>query len=520
MSDVVMPAPASFQLSRTALWIHGVGLVFLGVSTAAFVAIGKDSADAYAVLGVGGAAFMALSIWSMVLAFRSRKLEGRSAWRTVLWMTGLFEASTIFAALWIYDYQRWAILGEYQSLRWTIDLAFQLCSPILLPFLLISLWVALPLSAFVERRGRKVGLKRRRWLWIAGTMVLFGLLILPWVVPFYCVSTLPFYETNYDIEVPLNGRDLRVKLAGLTPHWIGDIEEDFFYNSALAGATEIRRKMIVMGCVSKQRLLTIMGNSDSVTIFAACRAFQRFYRDEALVRANEIISNNSTRTSSGVREKCFAWFVGKEANLAQIRQILDQGDALDGDYRRIILGNLLRPDRRAEVRAEDYIVDCIRLDASNSKRADMLEDCRARCGDVSFSKVFEREWAKLFEQKDWKFHDGLPRVAYQYSKSLELVALCLADSSVEIRKNAVENILSSRGLQNDKIKLLLNALDDSDIEVRRWGVWMLASELGIRAKVISYSDLNAYTAAPVAGEEKELEDVRAAAQKWLQQNKH
>jgi hypothetical protein len=285
--------------------------------------------------------------------------------------------------------------------------------------------------------------------------------------------------------------------------------------------------MIVMACVSKQRLLTIMEDRDTVTISAACRAYQRLYRDEALARAAEIMSKNSTKVGSRTRAIYFGWFVGKEASLAQIRQILDQGDATDGDYRRCILDNLLRPERREEVRAEDYIADCTRLAASDRQSAELLGHCREICGGIRFSNIIEKVWAKLFAQQGWTYHNVLPSIAYEFSSSLNLVALCLADSSAEIRKGAICNI-GNRELQRDRIKLVFPILDDSDIEVRRCAVWKLADELGIRVKVtpclllsgFSYNISNPYPNGSVPGEQNELDSIRAAAKKWLEQNKH
>src|SRR5262249_3950148 len=142
----------------------------------------------------------------------------------------------------------------------------------------------------------------------------------------------------------------------------------------------------------------------------------------------------------------------------------DQGDELDDEYRHCILSNLLRPERRPDVRAEDYIADCIRLAASNRQYSDIVADCRASCSNSKFSEIFEREWSKLFAQQDWISHDGLPGIAFQFSSSLNPVALCMADSSAEVRRWAVCNV-ASRGSPYDRIKLVLTILDDSNIEV-------------------------------------------------------
>jgi hypothetical protein len=76
------------------------------------------------------------------------------------------------------------------------------------------------------------------------------------------------------------------------------------------------------------------------------------------------------------------------------------------------------------------------------------------------------------------------------------------------------------------MKLVMRFLDDADIEVRRCAVWRLADELGIRITVTPCLQLSdrpyssPYPTTCIPGEQNELDSIRTAAKKWLEQNKH
>ena len=501
------------RLAKTALWVHLLALLFLGVGIGAFVLRRKGDQDSWVILGVGGAAWLVLTVWSIALSFRSKMRGEGTGWRTALWMSMLLEASVVLILLWVFDYQSWDVLESMELVRGAFDTLFAFCLPVLVPFLFVSLCVAWPLSKWLSGRYR------RRWYWVPAIIAIQAVLILPWILFPYCVQ------------------HLRFEIAGLTPHFIADCEEALLQPNSISNS-DLKGRILTGGFVSRERLLERMYDSNPTVVSTSCWGFQVKCPDEALARCLEFSHSSRSisiwrRNPADARAFGFGEFVAAKANKAQIRQLLDQHDPMAATFYFVLFRSI---EQRPQI---EYLPDIMRLAAADPNACSLLRDFdwrfdparrEVQFGDVSdaarkeaMRKAAVREeavrkaWMKLFEKRDWPDRDGLADEAV-YLDNTELIACCLDDSSVKMRRRAIHALaVNGTGIEE---RTFLKFFDDPDIVVRRAMVHLFHQLSTIPIKLTpdessSMTTENFTPAPPVPGEEKELETVRAAFEKWL-----
>ena len=490
-----LPPALPIRLAKTAVWVHLLGLLFLAVGSTAFALMGRGNQDAFVILGVGGAAWLALTVWSMLLNFRSGRSGESSALHTVLWMTLLLESSAVFVLLWIFDFRHWDFWFLYGPVRSLIEFAFAAFLPVLLPFLFVALCVALPLSSRLSQIGRRLN----RWRWVAVIVAILAMLLLPWVIVPYCATT------------GARKGDLRFYIATRAPKFICDLEEGCLFRSRWVGSPSHCR-ILEAGCVSKERLIERMFDSNPDIVQSACVAFQAEYPDEAVERAVEFGSSTVVSASADARAFMFGYFVGRKGTHDQIRKFLDQGDAISLRMRNSLIAYLPA--------TAEYLPDAMRFAAADRASCYLILSFIVRSKTPGMPELYQREWMKLFEQTDWKYREGLADIAVETNVDrTHLVELCLNDPSLGMRRRAA-CALAKYLWEPERLRLLLVAFDNSDLAVRRVAVWGVGPYLRV-ATSLTPNEAGAMTlpnftpAAPVPGEEKELEAARTVAQKML-----
>ena len=443
-----IPPAQPVRLARTALWVHGLGLLFL-VAAFGFFAVLGGSRDAFTVLGVGGAAWFALTIWSLIIGVNSWRQGERSRLRTLLWMTALFESSVVLLAFLVFDYTRWPIWFSNRGLRWVVDAVFEMCLPVLLPTLFVSLCVALPLSKRLAGR-----IERRRWI-----VAIVAVLVLPWAIVPYCVKSWSEGEA---------GRyGVRYAIATHTPVFICDLEEGIYRQTPWAlGRGLFERRMLRL--VSKERLQERLQerlfDSDSDIVFCASASFIQRFPEEATARAVELSSRDAASKNASNRQWLFGNKFGRSATAAEIRKVIDD-KAIPHIFRINVISS--------QAPKLEFLTDVLRLAAEDGESFNLTDGFCTDQPGKEFLEVYRREWMKIFEEQNLPHREELADVAVYckaFAVTSDLVERCLNDADPATRYHAVAALANRidqpwRGDSSEEGKLLLIALDNADIVV-------------------------------------------------------
>ena len=504
------------QFGKTALMLHGLGVLFLLAGAGTLAALGAEKNESYTFLGFGGAAFGVLTAWAALLLVRSYIAREQSRFSFALLLILLFEFTSIFLEFEIRHYDRW--LSSY-AIREIIDIAIAFCIPALTAFLFIVLGVSVPLVNFLTQRvndSRRAALRRT---WLKRAFLTAMVLILPPILYSYSIFTLyRFGMRNADGYPHLN-----VGIARLAPKSMSDAIENGLLQPG-ASPSETQLGLLNFGCVSKERLSERLADLDVEIFMASWHGLTTSYPEYALDICIEF----------GKRKKVPAsWtptvtsYIVQHASEQQIQAILDAGKVYNAAFRSQLLGKLTE-NRYPAV----YHTDILRLAAEESTCRG--EVAALELGTYNSRQEFNKSWSELFSKRDWTFRNGLayviPYLEIPLTDQIKLFRQCWNDSDPSMRRAAMASACltkrtfnwSSADADERKawIMAMQNYIDDSDLFVRRSAVHILATftDFALRDTPDDsnlYKDHGLFEANPVSGEDEERETVRAAAKKWL-----
>ncbi|MCW8130119.1 MAG: hypothetical protein KIS92_07210 [Planctomycetota bacterium] len=173
-------APDGRSLGRSAMLLHALAYVFFLAALGMMLVLGEISEESQTVQGVGGAAAMTLSLWSLVISIRALFRAERPLLPVLNIAWVMIELVVPCMALW------WPLVLNYKTCSELEAVAHALLLPVLIPCFVLGTFVAAPLAwwrvtrTFKRSEKARDWTRRQRWMhgarWYAAVMMLLSVL--------------------------------------------------------------------------------------------------------------------------------------------------------------------------------------------------------------------------------------------------------------------------------------------------------------------------------------------------------
>ncbi|MBI3831872.1 MAG: hypothetical protein HY291_20285 [Planctomycetes bacterium] len=279
------PVARGHRLGRSAWILHGLAYLFFLSAWGVMLILGESTEESQPVQGVGGAAAIVLSLWSLVLSIRALIAAERPVLPVLNIALVLLEITAPCVAVW------WPLLLNYRAFSPVYEIALAWGLPVFVPFMSFGSGIAALfawwLTGRAERRGQKQGqpawTQRRRWRWgvslYAGALAMLACLILP--LPLYIFAAL----------------SASVAEKGILQNIVLDTTPDFIkliaYNQMGNGSRgpSLKYRMLQDGRLSDALLLSFFHHKDNSLGNAAWAAYTNRHPEQRLSRAMEIAAS-------------------------------------------------------------------------------------------------------------------------------------------------------------------------------------------------------------------------------------
>jgi len=540
-------AKAHPQLSYDALLIHGLALVFVVGTLTVVGFMPGDVKGAAAVLGVGLAATLVLALWSLLLAVRAWRKEEPSRWPVVV--MGL----VILEAIWVIGFL--IAHSDYTLREWArIILDFlPLFVPLFFVFFFASL-IAADIALRRTRRAEKIeaargGLKwttHRRWkhrlAWYCPVVALLFAIVLPIPLFVFCARTC---RTGLDGERAPSGP---LWVLEHTPEAVGNAASWLLSYSEQPWAANSRAAVLYTGRVSSAKLVAELDSPNQYWAYNAMVGLQRCHNEEFL-KVSRMVGQGSKAVRDSVLERYMGGAIFRLGGQRDTERYLDPRQHpwpplafLDGLCQGVFkqyFPNMTQyvqlgpPSDRHPGRIQ-YIRNLAQY--CDSKAPDR-EAALIRLAHFAYFNDIEPLWGKYLADKDpERRKQAIASILFiQYSTaSLRVFAAGLESNDETLRRDLARNIQDILIMGYERadpkvlarlVKALLPFLDGPDLNAIQDSAWVLsrlikAPELEKRVRgMANWATAGAQGVRSPASltpeARKLLEDLRAAARKWL-----
>lgn len=515
-------APAAHRpvLGRSALLIHALALVAFGLTFLMTWVLGAQASEIHVIQAVGGAAALSLALWSVTLALRAFAHAEPKRWPLATLVLFLLEFGALGAWQWI-AVVHWG--GATDGLTyWGLWIALPVWGCILLGASLLAAPLAWLRTRMAERTALRRGaerwepIRRRRYglKWYAGYVTALGLFVLPPIFYFFCTQ----------VSGMAKGSTWQQEIVRHTPAALKRVTDglcELLDRGPRGNACRIG--MLLGGELPPDRLRAYLDDpARSVRNYASTVIAHN--HPEAALAAALLAPDGQSLFYSDMQ----AWagrLLGSLGSEEIVRTLLKKLPELPRDFRSGLLEGI-----RTKYRSE-FFRDLLPW----TKRTFIFSQVFETVFDICFDNEERKAlWKQFFSHPDVPFRLYLVRHLSFYRQA-DLLLDTLRDPEPRVRRNAMNVSLHPwSDLPPDQnrvlVKGLLSLLDDPDLVIRRGSAYLLQDRF-IKGTYLpitpSFLDpamagedvLEGAAPAPeTPAERAELETVRAAAQKWLDEN--
>ena len=478
------PAHADSHRGRSAALVHGLALVAAALALGAVWAVGpkpiSSQTETIKILVMGLITVAVLTLWSVVLALQALWRGEPGAW--TMSVLGLFtvEVAALSALV--------CLSGRSMPQQILVRTGL----PILVPFGMLVSFVAMPVAFWRVRRDERaeIAAKKpewnngRRWkyrfAWYAGIFPVLTAFLLPWPLFPFCACSV-----NWHADSNSQG-DWRNSIASHTPDFIRNTVASLLEQSSWTPVVALHQRIVWNGYLSKIELHRHLNGTSRVLNEFALMGILRSEPAAALEFAMEIADGRRTCTNSMA---CAAATVIAEGGRAeQIRYCLNSIKSQPVDFTETLIFSLAStPNLQSDV---------------------------------------EKVWLKLLADQNPKTRHKAAVYIYYLNAAPDMrtriILECLKHPDVQVRYGALEAMTlncqfqPAQDIQISLVKRLFELLDEHDLIQRRGAVRLLSYIVGAG---VNTTPMPGSTSPETSGESKDVEAMRAAARKWLAEQK-
>lgn len=508
--------------SRDAALIHGLALLAAGIATMVAATFNPAGHAFFPSLLVAVSASTVLCVWSLVLAIRAwRRNEPSGAPRVVVVLCVLECAifCLLFLSNQIEPWKHGGILRSFANSGLIV----------VVPWFILSSWLALLMARWSVRRAVKrdtvAGVTgNRHWkralAWFCAVM----LVLIPIPLHLYCL-----YSASH-----LDSTRWQYQTIDYTPEAVSDAVAEMLSRIPGQSAKKMYNLLLHRGCVSKSRLTAEVSSADEEAQGNALQSLRHIDPQAALTIAVDVGDGKITGCGQWLKEVA-AWTIIERGTREQVRHVLDAANSIAVSPRGFMAGGVWWDRIWAERQLWPELAHFCEGYSSARDEALRALACAAPPQELP------RLWAKFLSDSDAKRRkQSLDAMGYIFDHSAKLrilldgldqtdpvhrhefaAALLCAHPIIDIR--AIDPALAK-----DSTAKLLPRLDSDDIYVRRAAAGLLAWSLNLPTAPIPEATAFFQIAQQVAAgvnppetddELRMTENVRAAAKKWLAQQK-
>ncbi|MCY3020891.1 MAG: hypothetical protein NTW87_17885 [Planctomycetota bacterium] len=524
------PAPEapSSQHGRDAVLVHGLALLCLAVLLTLPFVVDISQRTAAAFLGVSVSAALALSLWSLVLSIRALWRGERARWPVLVIAVFLLEGALSCLAyscgplFFESSFARFAGCVSRQSAL----AVFESGAPVFVPTFVLAVLLAAPVAWWRTRRAEKRAMaqggqpwgRARRWkrgaAWFFPVAALLAALLLP--MPLFAFSAYTRYYAR---------SGWRWWVIQHTPVFVGDAVARLAARLSDPRGTAFYFNVLGTGRVSRDRIMAEITSRKPYREYCALNALASADLPAALACA-EAIGRGELKSGGAGLDVTAGDLLGQCGTPEQIRPVLDP--ARTPPVAASFLLGLWRAVERGK--RKEFLPDLERFCQSAAPG-----NCRQAALEafvtLASEEDIERLWASFLADTNAKrkaesvrclfnptFIAAAPRVPRP-----KVAAACLEDTDVSVRRLATwllsNNFSAWRRMDKPTLRRMVKALvpmlDDTDRDEQLEAAWMLhllteapQDERDFCEWINNQAGLNTEI----------LAKVRAAAQKWLEEN--
>jgi hypothetical protein len=501
------PAHPGTQLGRSALLVHGLMWLAVGVCAALVFAL-KPTDETLTCAGVAMAAVLVFCVWSIVLSIRAIRMKEKLFCPAAVLVANSLAVGFYFALI--------AFLRNESSLnQWAV------CNglPVIVPVLVFFSVLAAPVAIWRVRRAERLevasgapawtpgGKWKRGLMWFAPLVVLLSALTLPAPLFVYSIRMSGRYSTR--------DSSLLMNVQKHTPEFIADGVAGYYSGSTTSRDIETYCLAVSTGRVSKSRLVSELKSTNQFIQSQAL--YGLFQRDklEALKWAEELGVQSLAAPSAAQLEFMAGSLIGRDGTVEQIQRMLALAER--ATKKSSFLETLIRvqgwSDKKCSAELERLVAtqspyrgDALFALAYGANQRELERIWLAGLNDPVPTRVDELTDA-LSEMHSGVARDRIVRAALNHSQPH-------VRASVLRFLAANPTFLFEYTSDGEFREILIERLDDADLQVRRAALPVVASMIGATPRIRP----------PTGSPETELEtderaDVKAAAAKFLKDTK-